>query len=32
MGVHRVAQELRPRDPNRKSSARRVVWDELTGY
>jgi hypothetical protein len=32
MGAHRVAQELRPRDPNRKARGQRLVWDELTGY
>jgi hypothetical protein len=33
MGVHRVAAELRPRDPNRKRSGRgRSVVDPLTGY
>jgi hypothetical protein len=32
MGVHRVADELRPRDPNRKSPVRRQVYDDITGW
>jgi hypothetical protein len=32
MGVHRVADELRPRDPNRKPPVRRQVYDDITGW
>jgi hypothetical protein len=32
MGAHRVADELRPRDPNRKPAVRRQVYDDITGW